>query len=53
MKRNTRHLAKRQMTWFRREPGIAWIDVAADAGPDTVARGICRRLEAGGLRCAV
>ncbi|MFB3918443.1 MAG: tRNA (adenosine(37)-N6)-dimethylallyltransferase MiaA [Candidatus Velamenicoccus archaeovorus] len=30
MKRNTRHFAKRQMTWFRREPGIEWIKVAAD-----------------------
>jgi len=29
MKRNTRHFAKRQMTWFRREPGIEWIKVAA------------------------
>jgi tRNA dimethylallyltransferase len=45
MKRNTRHLAKRQMTWFRREPGIVWIDVAAGSGPDTVARRIQERLD--------
>jgi tRNA dimethylallyltransferase len=25
-KRETRHLAKRQLTWFRREPGIVWVD---------------------------
>lgn len=25
IKLNTRHLAKRQMTWFRKEPGIQWI----------------------------
>jgi len=29
-KRDTRRLAKRQMTWFRRDPEIVWID--ADAG---------------------
>jgi len=46
MKRNTRHLAKRQMTWFRREPGIEWIDVAADADPDAVARQIYERISA-------
>ncbi|MGE5279999.1 MAG: tRNA (adenosine(37)-N6)-dimethylallyltransferase MiaA [Deltaproteobacteria bacterium] len=31
IKRNTRHFAKRQMTWFRREKGAVWLDVAADA----------------------
>lgn len=25
IKRNTRRLAKRQMTWFKREPGIEWV----------------------------
>lgn len=25
-KRETRRLAKRQLTWFRREPGIVWLD---------------------------
>jgi tRNA dimethylallyltransferase len=25
-KRETRRLAKRQMTWFRREPGLVWLD---------------------------
>jgi len=50
MKRNTRHLAKRQMTWFRREPGIVWIDVVADADLDAVARNICGRLAVPGLK---
>ena len=27
IKRNTRHFAKRQMTWFRKEKDIAWIDI--------------------------
>jgi len=26
VKRNTRRFAKRQMTWFRREPGVVWLD---------------------------
>ncbi len=26
-KRDTRHFAKRQMTWFRKEPGIEWITI--------------------------
>lgn len=27
LKQNTRHFAKRQLTWFRREQGIHWINV--------------------------
>lgn len=27
LKRDTRHFAKRQMTWFRKEPEIRWLDV--------------------------
>jgi tRNA dimethylallyltransferase len=26
-KRDTRHFAKRQMTWFRKEPGIQWVSI--------------------------
>ena len=26
MKRDTRHFAKRQLTWFRRESEVTWID---------------------------
>lgn len=29
--RNTRQYAKRQLTWFRREPGLAWLNGFADA----------------------
>jgi len=28
VKRSTRRYAKRQMSWFRREPGLVWLDVA-------------------------
>jgi tRNA dimethylallyltransferase len=26
-KRDTRHFSKRQMTWFRKEPGIQWLTI--------------------------
>jgi len=26
IKRNTRRFAKRQLTWFRRDPGIEWFE---------------------------
>jgi tRNA dimethylallyltransferase len=29
VKRSTRRLAKRQRTWFRREPNVIWLDVGA------------------------
>jgi tRNA dimethylallyltransferase len=29
-KRDTRHYAKRQMTWFRREPDLRWIPLAGE-----------------------
>jgi tRNA dimethylallyltransferase len=30
IKRNTRRYAKRQRTWFRKEPGVVWLDAAED-----------------------
>ena len=32
MKRDTRQYAKRQWTWFAREPGVRWVDVEAAGG---------------------
>jgi tRNA dimethylallyltransferase len=32
-----RNYAKRQMTWFRREPDVHWMDAFGDQ-PETVAR---------------
>ena len=26
IRRNTRHYAKRQMTWFRKDPSIQWVE---------------------------
>jgi tRNA dimethylallyltransferase len=45
IKRNSRHYAKRQMTWFGRNPDIAWIDVAADENMDHVAEIIYKKIE--------
>ena len=30
MKLNTRHYVKRQLTWFRRDMRLTWIDIASD-----------------------
>jgi len=37
MQRDTVRYAKRQLTWFRREPDIEWIDVEGEGGPSGVA----------------
>ncbi len=33
IKRNTRHFAKRQLTWFKKEPEIHWIDASLKDTP--------------------
>ncbi len=38
LKRDTRRYAKRQMTWFRKEPGLRWMEVRADEPAPSVAR---------------
>lgn len=49
LKRDTRHFAKRQFTWFRKEPGILWLslDASTDATAllDTVREHIDRFLQ--------
>ncbi|MCR5773587.1 MAG: tRNA (adenosine(37)-N6)-dimethylallyltransferase MiaA [Lachnospiraceae bacterium] len=37
IKKQTRHFAKRQMTWFRREKNVKWIDVTGFASPEETA----------------
>lgn len=34
IKRDTRHFAKRQLTWFRREREVIWVDKDALSGID-------------------
>lgn len=44
LKRDTRHFAKRQLTWFRREPGIEWLQLGEDETASAVAERIDRRV---------
>jgi tRNA dimethylallyltransferase len=37
LKRDTRHFAKRQMTWFRKEPGLTWLTIDDAETPTQVA----------------
>ncbi len=45
MKKNTRNYAKRQLTWFRRDKRIEWIEVSEKASPVCVASRIARKLD--------
>lgn len=36
IKQNTRHFAKRQITWYKRMPYIQWIDIASDTSSSEV-----------------
>jgi tRNA dimethylallyltransferase len=45
MQRETVRYAKRQGTWFAREPGIEWLEVTESMGAEAVAARIARRLE--------
>ena len=44
-KRDTRRFAKRQMTWFRKEPGVHWILVERDEPFERIVRGIISLIE--------
>ncbi|MDD2752430.1 MAG: tRNA (adenosine(37)-N6)-dimethylallyltransferase MiaA [Candidatus Omnitrophica bacterium] len=44
MKLNTRHYAKRQLTWFRKEKRIQWINLKGKEKPQEVAEKIWRKL---------
>jgi tRNA dimethylallyltransferase len=41
----TRRLAKRQMTWFRHQARVHWIDAGTGAGPDRLAEDVLRAWE--------
>lgn len=45
LKRDTRHFAKRQMTWFRKEPGLAWVEVHPDESVQSVTQRILALIE--------
>ena len=37
IKRNTRHMARKQLTWFKHMPYVKWIDVAPNDPPELIA----------------
>jgi tRNA dimethylallyltransferase len=45
LKRDTRRFAKRQMTWFRKEPNVEWMSVEEHESVATIAERIARRAE--------
>jgi tRNA dimethylallyltransferase len=44
-KRDTRRFAKRQMTWFRKEPGIVWLSIEDGEMPEQTAARVIRQME--------
>lgn len=46
LKRDTRHFAKRQLTWFRKEPGLRWWSLDAQDSPDLVAGRLFETIQA-------
>lgn len=44
-KRDTRRFAKRQMTWFRKEPGIHWMSIELDETPEQTTRRVVSCIE--------
>jgi tRNA dimethylallyltransferase len=46
IKRNTRHYAKRQMTWFRKDKRIKWFDIEKPDDLDIVAEEIAQGINA-------
>lgn len=49
MIRDTTRYAKRQMTWFQREPGIRWLDVDAAGGVEGAAETVHKLITREGL----
>lgn len=45
LKRDTRHFAKRQMTWFRKEPDIEWVHVLPEESVASVTTRILKHVE--------
>ena len=44
-KRDTRRFAKRQMTWFRSEAGVAWLSIEDDEPYERTAKRVVARIE--------
>lgn len=50
LKRDTRHFAKRQLTWFRRERDVTWVDRRRFSSEDEMLESMLEILEEQGLR---
>lgn len=44
-KRDTRRFAKRQLTWFTKEPNVAWVSIAEEESSEQVANRILQLVE--------
>lgn len=44
-KKRTKMYAKRQMTWFRKEPGINWVDITGIMNADEIYRKVLNEVE--------
>lgn len=46
LKRDTRHFAKRQLTWFSKEPGLLWLPIAEGESTEQVAGRVLQHVDA-------
>jgi tRNA dimethylallyltransferase len=51
VKIRTRQFAKRQLTWFRAQKNLEWIELKPDEPLEAVTAGLRRRLDTAGARC--
>ncbi|HVP56721.1 MAG TPA: tRNA (adenosine(37)-N6)-dimethylallyltransferase MiaA [bacterium] len=49
IKQHTRLFAKRQMTWFRKEPDLTWMDLTGRSDPQDIAAEVCSLYHQSGL----
>lgn len=49
IKRDTRHFAKRQLTWFKREPEVVWLDKSVLTGDDKLLAYMCEVMKEKGI----
>jgi tRNA dimethylallyltransferase len=50
IKRDTRHFAKRQLTWFRRERDVIWVDRSAFADEEAILAFMLEEIKKRGLQ---
>jgi len=49
LQRDTRHFAKRQLTWFRRDPSVQWLTIGEDESVTQIARRVLEHLATCGV----